>query len=83
MNSDAATPEDDNSIENNAGDLTPYDPAKETVGNAVSRLKAHGISQGDAQDHVLRGKSLYKIEKIQKAHRVNDALPQTTPGAEK
>ena len=70
----------DGSIENNAGDLTPYDPAKETVGNAVSRLKAQGVSQGDAQDHVLRGKPLHKI---QKAHRVNDALPQTTQGAEK
>ena len=81
MNTDPSMGE--GSIENNAGDLTPYNPADETVGNAVSRLKAHGISQGDAQDHVLRGKPLHKIEKIQKAHRANDALPQTTQGAEK
>lgn len=55
------------SIENNAGDLTPYNPADETVGNAISRLKAHGVNHSDAQDHVLRGKPLHKIQKAHKA----------------
>jgi hypothetical protein len=59
--------DDGEGVENNASDLQPYDQDKETIGNAVARLKAHGVNHSDAQDHVLRGKPLHKIQKAHKA----------------